>query len=68
MSYRNGMLYFKANARDVGKYTEMVTITVKGDGGGETLVVPLRIRVLPPDKNITCPYGSKPNDCMPSIK
>ena len=40
---------------------------MKGDIGA-TQVVPLKIRVLPPAQNITCPYGTKPDDCMPKIK
>jgi hypothetical protein len=47
MSYRNGILYFQAKQKDVGFYTEMVTIAVKGDAAS-TQVIPLRIRVLPP--------------------
>ena len=69
MTYRNGILNFRAFQKDVGTYSEVVTIGIKGGVGAPQLVT-LRIRVLPPLKqtNMTCPFGSKPGDCMPRIK
>ena len=69
MTYRNGILYFRAFQKDVGTYSEEVTVAIKG-GVGAPLLVTMRIRVLPPLKqtNMTCPFGSKPGDCMPKIK
>jgi hypothetical protein len=69
MTYRNGILYFRAFQKDVGTYSEVVTVAIKG-GAGPPQLVSMRIRVLPPLKqtNMTCPFGSKPGDCLPKIK
>ena len=69
MTYRNGILYFRAFQKDVGTYSEVVTVAIKGIVGAPLLVT-MRIRVLPPLKqtNMTCPFGNKPGDCMPRIK
>jgi hypothetical protein len=69
MTYRNGILYFRAFQKDVGTYSEEVTVAIKGGAGAPQLVT-MRIRVLPPLKqtNMTCPFGSKPEDCLPKIK
>jgi hypothetical protein len=61
MSYRNGVLYFMAKEKDIGKYIELVTIK----GPAMTKVVDLRIQILPPIKAMQCPYGNKPGDCLP---
>jgi hypothetical protein len=34
----------------------------------QTRKVPLMIRVLPKSRNTTCPFGIKPNDCLPKIE
>ena len=69
MTYRNGMLYFRAFQKDIGTYREVITVAMKGGVGAPQLVT-MRIRVLPPLKqtNMTCPFGGKPADCMPKIK
>ena len=69
MTLRNGILYFFVSLKDVGTYSEVVTIALKG-GAGDPQQVSLKIRVLPPLKhtNITCSFGNNPSDCLPKIK
>ena len=69
MTLRNGILYFLVSLKDVGTYSEVVTIALKG-GAGDPQQVSLKIRVLPPLKytNMTCPFGNNPGDCLPKIK
>jgi len=33
MTYRNGILYFRAFQKDVGTYSEVVTVAIKGGAG-----------------------------------